>query len=166
MGRTLQFAAALVAAAPAWGAAPPDFAHDVAPILYRACVECHHPGEAAPFSLLSYADAGKRAVQIAAVTRSRFMPPWLPDAGYGDFEGERRLTAAEIRTISAWAAAGAPEGSAEQAPEPPRFSGNWRLGEPELIVQVPSAFRVPASGPDIYWNFVLKAGIPSARHVR
>jgi Tfp pilus assembly protein PilF len=166
MGRTLQFAAALVAAAPTWGAVPPNFAQDVAPILYRACVECHHPGEAAPFSLMSYADAGKRAAQIAAVTSSRFMPPWLPDAGYGDFEGERRLTGEEIRTISAWSAAGAPEGSAGQIPEPPRFSGNWRLGEPDLIVQAPAAFRVPASGPDVYWNFVLKAGIPSARYVR
>jgi Tfp pilus assembly protein PilF len=166
MGRTLQFAAALVAAAPTWGAVPPNFAQDVAPILFRACVECHHPGEAAPFSLMSYADAGKRAAQIAAVTSSRFMPPWLPDAGYGDFEGERRLTGEEIRTISAWSAAGAPEGSAGQIPEPPRFSGNWRLGEPDLIVQTPAAFRVPASGPDVYWNFVLKAGIPSARYVR
>jgi Tfp pilus assembly protein PilF len=166
MGRTLQFAAALVAAAPTWGAVPPNFAQDVAPILYRACVECHHPGEAAPFSLMSYADAGKRAAQIAAVTSSRFMPPWLPDAGYGDFEGERRLTGEEIRTISAWSAAGAPEGSAGQIPEPPRFSGNWRLGEPDLIVQAPAAFRVPASGPDVYWNFVLKAGIRSARYVR
>jgi Tfp pilus assembly protein PilF len=166
MGRTLQFAAALVAAAPTWGAVPPNFAQDVAPILFRACVECHHPGEAAPFSLMSYADAGKRAAQIAAVTSSRFMPPWLPDAGYGDFEGERRLTGEEIRTISAWSAAGAPEGSAGQIPESPRFSGNWRLGEPDLIVQAPAAFRVPASGPDVYWNFVLKAGIPSARYVR
>ncbi len=166
MGRTLQFAAALVAAAPTWGAVPPNFAQDVAPILFRACVECHHPGEAAPFSLMSYADAGKRAAQIAAVTSSRFMPPWLPDAGYGDFEGERRLTGEEIRTISAWSAAGAPEGSAGQIPEPPRFSGNWRLGEPDLIVQAPAAFRVPASGPDVYWNFVLKAGIRSARYVR
>jgi Tfp pilus assembly protein PilF len=165
MGRTLQFAA-LVAAAPTWGAVPPNFAQDVAPILFRACVECHHPGEAAPFSLMSYADAGKRAAQIAAVTSSRFMPPWLPDAGYGDFEGERRLTGEEIRTISAWSAAGAPEGSAGQIPEPPRFSGNWRLGEPDLIVQAPAAFRVPASGPDVYWNFVLKAGIRSARYVR
>jgi Tfp pilus assembly protein PilF len=165
MGRTLQFAA-LVAAAPTWGAVPPNFAQDVAPILFRACVECHHPGEAAPFSLMSYADAGKRAAQIAAVTSSRFMPPWLPDAGYGDFEGERRLTGEEIRTISAWSAAGAPEGSAGQIPESPRFSGNWRLGEPDLIVQAPAAFRVPASGPDVYWNFVLKAGIPSARYVR
>ena len=166
MGWKLQETLVLLAAARAWAAAPPNFAHDIAPILYRACAECHHPGETAPFSLLSYADAGKRAAQIAAVTRSRFMPPWLPDTGYGDFEGERRLTEQEIRTISAWAAAGAPEGPAHETPEAPRFSGDWRLGKPDLVLEAPSAFRVPAAGADVYWNFVLKTGTPAARYVR
>lgn len=166
MGRTLLFGLALLASAHAWGAASPNFAQDIAPVLYRACAECHHPGETAPFSLLTYADASKRAAQIAAVTRSRFMPPWQPDTGYGDFEGERRLTEEEIRTIGAWAAAGAPEGPAAETPEPPRFSSDWRLGEPDLVVQAPAAFRMPAGGPDVYWNFVLKAAIPSVRYVR
>lgn len=166
MGRSFHFAAALLTFARAWAATPPDFAHDIAPILYRACAECHHPGETAPFSLLSYADAGKRAAQIAAVTRSRFMPPWLPDAGYGDFEGERRLTEEEIRTIGAWAAAGAPEGPAQDPPAPPGFSADWQLGQPDLVVEAPAVFRVPASGADVYWNFVLKAGMPAARYVR
>lgn len=165
MGPTLQLAAALLAAH-AWGATPPNFAHDVAPILYRACAECHHPGETAPFSLMSYADAHKRAAQIAAVTRSHVMPPWLPDAGYGDFEGERRLTNDEIRTIGAWASAGAPEGPVTETPEAPRFSSDWRLGKPDLVVQAPAPFRMPPGGPDVYRNFVLKPGTPAARYVR
>ena len=120
----------------------------------------------APFPLLSYVDASKRSAQIAAVTRSRFMPPWLPEHGYGDFEGERLLTDDEIRTISEWAAAGAPQGPVQEIPEPPRFAGDWRLGTPDLVLRAPAAFGVPASGPDVYWNFVLKPGTPSARYVR
>lgn len=30
------------------------FTKDVAPILYRHCVSCHHPGGWAPFSLLAW----------------------------------------------------------------------------------------------------------------
>src|ERR1039458_7161613 len=68
----------------------PTFARDVAPILYRHCAICHHPGEVAPFSLLTYQDAAKRAKLIATVTASRYMPPWQPEPGYVHFQGERR----------------------------------------------------------------------------
>jgi hypothetical protein len=144
----------------------PDFAHQVAPILYRACAPCHRPGEAGPFPLLSYADAKKRAAQIAAVTRSRYMPPWLPEKGYGDFEGERRLTDEEIRTIAGWVAAGAPAGPESEMPEPPHFASGWQIGNPDLILEAPAALPVPASGPDIYWNFVLRPAVASIRYVR
>ncbi len=32
------------------------FTHDVAPILFKSCVSCHHPGELAPMSLQTYAE--------------------------------------------------------------------------------------------------------------
>src|SRR5438067_13716330 len=86
------------------------FTRDIAPILYKHCAGCHHPGEVAPFSLLTYHDAARRARLIAKVTADRYMPPWKPEAGYGRFHAERRLSAAEIEKISQWAAAGAPEG--------------------------------------------------------
>jgi tetratricopeptide (TPR) repeat protein len=156
----------IVSAAGALGAGPPDFAHDVAPILYRSCSGCHHPGEAGPFSLLSYDDARKRAAQIAAVTRSRYMPPWLPEPGHGDFEGERRLTDAEIRTLSEWAAAGAPEGPENEILSAPSFPTGWQFGAPDLVLEAPAPFQVPASGPDVYWNFVLKPAAGSVRFVR
>ena len=166
MGRSFLFGLALSIATAAFGATPPDFVHDVAPILHHVCAECHHPGETAPFSLLSYGDAKKRAAQVATVTRSRYMPPWLPERGYGDFEGERRLSDEEIRTIGAWAAAGAPEGPSAESPPPPRFASDWRLGKPDLILEAPAAFHVPGSGPDVYWNFVLKPETNFARYVR
>jgi mono/diheme cytochrome c family protein len=36
------------------------FTKDVAPIFFKNCAECHRPGEAAPFSALSYKDARGR----------------------------------------------------------------------------------------------------------
>src|SRR6202167_6799699 len=72
------------------------FTETIAPILYQNCVTCHRPGEAAPFSLISYDDARKRGALIATVTKSRYMPPWHAAHGFGEFEGERRLSDAQI----------------------------------------------------------------------
>jgi len=35
------------------------FNRDIAPIIFQSCTACHRPGEAAPFSLLNYADVKK-----------------------------------------------------------------------------------------------------------
>lgn len=140
------------------------FAHDVAPIVYRNCAPCHRPGEAAPFPLLTYADVKKRAAQIVAVTHSGYMPPWLPQQGYGDFSGERRLSAEQIRTIAGWVAQGAPEGG--NIPAPPHFTEGWQIGTPDLVLEAPQAASVPASGPDIYWNFIFTPGVARTRYVR
>ena len=65
---------------------------DIAPIVYHSCAPCHRPGEPGPFPLLTYTDVRKRGPQIVAVIKRRYMPPWLPEAGYGDFQEQRRLT--------------------------------------------------------------------------
>src|SRR2546422_6601600 len=70
---------------------PVTFTKDIAPILFNHCAVCHRPGQPGPFSLLDYNDARKRAKQIAEVTTSRYMPPWLPEPGYGEFADSRRL---------------------------------------------------------------------------
>jgi len=147
-------------------AAAATFSHDIAPIVYEKCAPCHHPGEAAPFSLLMYQDVKKRAALIAAVTRSGYMPPWLPERGNGDFEGERRLTPAQIATIAEWVKEGAPEGSPAETPPPPIFTSGWQLGTPDLVIQSPGSFSLPASGPDVYWNCIFTLPIATRRWVR
>src|SRR5690242_13243496 len=109
------------------GAVSPTFSGDVAPILYRQCAACHRPGGVAPFSLLTYEDASRRAALIAKVTASRYMPPWLPVEPH--FADERRLTDAEIGTLARWAAAGAARG-AGAGPPVPQFPDGWQLGPP------------------------------------
>lgn len=148
------------------GIAAPNFANDVAPILYKNCAPCHHPNGVGPFALLTYSDAKKHATQIADVTRRRYMPPWPPQAGYGDFQAERRLSEAEIQTISDWVRAGAPQGSPSAAPPIPHFSDGWQLGMPDLILTASHAFTMPASGPDLFWNFVFEPGLKKSRYIR
>ena len=156
---SVPIALVLAMASVARAANPPTFARDVAPIIYTKCAPCHHPGEAAPFSLLTYADVKKRSAQIAAATRSGYMPPWLPEAGYGEFLDERRLTAAELATIANWVSAGAPEGPADAVPPPPEFPGGWQLGTPDLVLEAKSPIELPASGRDIYWNVIFTPNV-------
>jgi mono/diheme cytochrome c family protein len=142
------------------------FAEHVAPIVYSNCARCHRPGEAAPFSLLSYEDVRRRARTIAEVTGSRYMPPWHADSRVAAFRDDRRLTDDEIRTIAAWVAAGMPRGEEARTPQPPRFTTGWQLGEPDLVVQMPEAFEVPADGPDLFRNFAIPLELATDRWVR
>src|SRR5580658_1831032 len=140
----------LLAAALVQAANAVTFSENIAPILYENCVTCHRPGQAAPFSLISYEDAKKRGALIAAVTKSRYMPPWHAEHGYGEFRDERRLSDAQIATMAEWVRQGMPEGDRTKMPKPPEFADGWRLGRPDLILEMPAAFEVPADGPDIY----------------
>ena len=98
----LAFPVLLGAAALLPSSSPVTFSESIAPILYDNCVTCHRPGQAAPFSLISYEEVRKKGKQIATVTGSRYMPPWHAAHGYGDFADERRLTDAQIATIGEW----------------------------------------------------------------
>ena len=153
------------------GAAPVaariNFTETIAPIVYANCVTCHRPGEAAPFSLISYEDVAKRAMLIARVTESRYMPPWHAEHGYGEFLNERRLTDAQIAAIGAWVKQGMPRGDDAKMPKLPEFPPDgWRLGQPDLILEMPVAFEVPASGPDVFRNFVIPTGLTEDKWVR
>ena len=134
------------------------YTRDIAPILQANCVKCHREGEVAPFPLVSFGDASKRARQIARVVNSRFMPPWKPEPDFGHFQDERRLSDRELALIGDWAQAGAPEGNIADLPAAPRFTEGWQIGEPDLIVKMEEPFEVPADGRDIFRNFVIPSG--------
>lgn len=165
--------ACAVAVAPARSAgqdsaapARPTFAKHVAPILYKNCVTCHRPGEVAPFSLQTYADAKKRAAMIAAVAQQGVMPPWKPRPGHGEFRYERRLTEAQIATLKRWAETGAAPGNLNALPPAPTFKTGWQLGPPDKILRLPEPFRIPAEGRDVYQHFVFSLGKPRDRYLR
>ena len=135
------------------------FDKDIAPIVYNNCSSCHRPGEAAPFSLLSYSDVAKRGKLIATVTKSRYMPPWKAEHSSFDFQDERRLSDGQIALIDQWVKDGMQEGNASDLPPAPKFASGWQLGEPDMIVELPVAFRVPADGADIYRNIAISLGL-------
>ncbi len=97
------------------------YARDIAPIVFAHCAECHRPGEVAPFSLLTYQNAAKRAKGLVRATERRLMPPWRADVHYGDFLGERRLTEREIALVKAWADAERPKATPPTCRRNPSF---------------------------------------------
>jgi len=144
----------------------PTFNRDIAPILFRRCAVCHHPGEVAPFPLLSYADAKRHAKEIAVVTEKRYMPPWAPEPGDGKFSNDRRLTDQEIRGIQAWVAAGAPEGRPAELPAAPQYPDGWQLGQPDLVLEIPRPIEVPANSAEMYRCVVVPTGLSGDRYVK
>ncbi len=145
--------------------APITWSRHIAPILYANCTTCHHAGGSGPFALTSYADAKRWGSLLADVTRSRYMPPWLPAPGHGEFLDARRLPDEQIARIQKWVAAGMPQGDPAEAPKPPVYSSDWQLGPPDLVLEVDSPTEVPASGTDLFRNFVLPVPITETRWI-
>lgn len=137
-------------------AATPTFNKDVLPILQKHCQGCHRPGEIAPFSLLSYSEARPWAKAMKAAVVTEKMPPWFADPKYGHFANDRRLSAEELATISAWADGGAPEGNLNDAPPPLKFQDGWNI-KPDMIIEMPKDFQVKATGTINYQNILVKA---------
>ena len=142
------------------------FYQQIAPIVYKNCAPCHRPGESAPFSLLSYEDVKRHAAQIAKVTKSRYMPPWLPEPGYGDFAEERRLSDAQVQLIQDWVKQGSPAGPAARGPAPPKFTSDWQMGPPDLVLRATRPYQLAADGGEVFWNFIMPVPITTTRWVK
>jgi hypothetical protein len=140
----IAFLGFLLVASAASAADGPTFYKDVLPILQRSCQTCHRQGEVAPMALLTYEQARPWARAIKNAVVSRRMPPWFADRGF-HLTNERRLLEREIDTLAAWADSGAPPGDPSTAPPPLPFETGWNI-KPDIVVEMPKAFEVPARG--------------------
>ncbi|MGE3822222.1 MAG: ascorbate-dependent monooxygenase, partial [Isosphaeraceae bacterium] len=144
----------------------PTYHGEVARILQKHCQDCHRPGEVAPFSLLNYEHAKKRASDLVTVTESRSMPPWPASTEEGGpFRDTRMMSAAEVATIADWVEAGCPEGNPADAPEPRVFVSEWPLGEPDLVLTMPEPYTVRAEGRDEHRVFVIPTGLTEGKWI-
>lgn len=162
--------AALAQARASGGQGQVTFHKDVAPILQRACQECHRPGSIAPMSLLTFQDARSWARAIKARTGAREMPPWYIDrrVGIRKFKEDPSLTDEEIATVARWVDGGSPAGNPADAPPARTFTdlNQWRIGEPDLIVTMPEAYVVKPQAPDAWLNFDLDPKLIEDRYIR
>src|SRR6476469_422915 len=137
------------------------FSKDVAPILQKACQDCHRPGMMAPMSLLTYQDARPWARSIKTKVASREMPPWFIDrrVGIQKFKNDPSLSDAEIQTIVKWVDGGAPQGNAADLPPARNFGDleTWHI-KPNLIVKMPRPYMLKAHGPDEFVDVTFDPG--------
>lgn len=131
------------------------FNRDVLPILQNNCQSCHRPGEIAPWSFMTYKETRPFAAAIKLAVLTKKMPPWYADPQYGHFSNVRQLTPEQIRTLVSWAEGGALEGDPKDKPAPKQFVDGWNIGQPDRVIEMPTAFKVPAEGTVEYQYVVI-----------
>ena len=146
--------------------AEPTFAEDVAPILYKNCTSCHHPGGLGPFSLLDYDSAKANVNEMRDAVSAGHMPPWHAEGPRDVFRNDRRLSDADKQTILRWIDAGAKSGDLKALPPRPDYSAKWAMGTPDAIVGMPEDFVVPASGTIEYQYFEVPTNLTEDKWVQ
>lgn len=129
------------------------YAKHVSRIIQQKCQSCHHENTAAPFSLLNYDDAVNWAEMMKEVVLQRRMPPWHADPRFGDFKEERRLSQDEIDLVVNWINDGTPRGNPADEPTPVDYPDGWRIGEPDVVFELPREVTIPAKGTIPYLYF-------------
>jgi len=146
--------------------APVTFTKDVAPILYKSCVECHRPTMFAPMSLVSYDEARPWARSIKQRVVARTMPPWGADPAHGVFKNDPRLSDADIETIAKWVDSGAPKGDDNDLPSVPTFVDGWTIGKPDAVFAMEEEFTIPADGAVPYKYFRVPTGLTEDKWIQ
>jgi len=146
--------------------APVTFTKDVAPILYKSCVECHRPTMFAPMSLVSYDEARPWARSIKQRVVARTMPPWGADPAHGVFKNDPRLSDADIETIAKWVDGGAAKGDDKDLPAVPQFVDGWTIGKPDAVFAMEEEFTIPADGAVPYKYFRVPTGLTEDKWIQ
>jgi peroxiredoxin len=138
----------------------------IAAILQKHCLECHRPGQIAPFALTSYEEVVGWAATIQEVINEGRMPPWHADPRYGEFANDCRLPEKEKQQIIDWIKNGTPRGDSKDFPEPVHFADGWRIPKPDVVITMPKPFKVPAEGTVPYEFIVVDPGFTEDKWVR
>lgn len=144
-----------------------SFREQIAPLVHQHCAECHRDGGGAPMDLTCYDEAAGWAPMMAEVAASGRMPPWSADPRYGRFRNERRITDTEKELLRLFAAQGALEGPRErELPEAAPAPGDWTIGDPDLVVELPEPQQVPAEGVLPFRSAILRTHLPEDRFIQ
>lgn len=123
-----------------------SYQDEIVPILRRRCTTCHVEGGLAPWAMVSHRMLQGWSPMIREVLITRRMPPGQIDTQVGEWGDIHDISDDEIALLVHWIDGGARrEGDADPLTEPEPTPPDWKLGEPDLIVSVPSE-KIPATG--------------------
>lgn len=138
----------------------------IAGIIQTHCLECHRPGQIAPFSLTSYQKVVGWADTIREVVEAGRMPPWHADPRYGEFANDCHLSEKEKQLIFDWIKNGTPMGDPKDLPKPIEFAEGWRIPKPDVVIRMPKPFPVPADGTVQYQFIAVDPGFTEDKWVQ
>jgi len=174
--RGITFVGALVLAACMMSVARPEghkaitskytYNDDVFPIFRDRCAQCHVESGVAPMSLTTYKDAYPWAESIRAELVAGHMPPWNAEEGFGELKRARTLSAHELDVVLTWATGGNPQGDLEQKLPAVALKNEWTMGAPDLALQMPSAFTVPADALESTHKFTVATRLTEPQWIR
>lgn len=148
-------------------AATVTFSKDIAPLVHAKCATCHHQGESAPMSLVTYKEVRPWAKSIREKVLSRDMPPWYADPNHGEFSNDPRLTTQQLELIRTWVDAGAPEGNPKDLPPAPKFSNTgWQLGQPDVVLQMTEDAVIPVDGTVPYKYYAIPTNFTEDKYIQ
>ncbi|MBI2826287.1 MAG: redoxin domain-containing protein [Planctomycetia bacterium] len=143
------------------------YSNQIARFLQKRCVECHRPGEVAPFSLLDYSEVVGWAETMLEVIDEGRMPPWFANPEHGHFLNDARLTSEEKQLFRQWVKNGCPEGDKKDLPPPREFVAGWQIGQPDQVVYMSDKpYQVPAEGVVAYQYFAVDPGFKEDKWVQ
>jgi hypothetical protein len=145
---------------------PYTFNEDIFPLMRDRCGRCHVSGGVAPMSLMTHADAVPWGESIKTELLAGQMPPWSVDRSSGRFRNVEGLTAREMNLLLTWVTGGTPLGDPDKAPPAMTVDTEWRLGPPDLAVQMPSPFSISADTREATAEFTIATGTREPRLVR
>lgn len=139
-------------------------------IVQTHCLECHHKGGVAPFSLETHEDVKAHKAMIRKVVDRGTMPPWLAasrdDSRPSPFSNDCSLTPGDKKDLLAWLAGDMKKGDPADAPRPRTYETGWLIGKPDAIFQLPKPVPVQAEGIMDYHIERIETDFPEDRWVR
>lgn len=144
-----------------------EFHRDIEPLLQQHCQQCHHPGDVAPFSLMTFDHAVQWAADMKSYTADRLMPPW-PVTGGLPLKNDLALKPAEIELIGRWVDEGCPQGDPADAPPPLAFTNpdEWHASRPpDIVLKMPGTFHLATQGEDHYRMIVFPLNNPEELYI-
>jgi peroxiredoxin len=124
------------------------YTKQVSRIVQNRCQECHRAGQIGPMPLMTYDDVASWSDMIREVVSDKRMPPWHADPKHhGQFRNERALSKEEYDTLLKWIDLGCPRGDDSDLPPAKQFAGDWLIGRPDVVLEMPQEYKVPAKAP-------------------
>lgn len=123
-----------------------SYQDEIVPILKRRCTTCHIENGLAPWAMVSHRMVQGWSPMIREVLVTHRMPPGQIDMLEGEWDNVHQISDEELITLVHWIDSGARrEGDNDPLAEQVAVDDSWKLGEPDLIIDVP-AEKIPATG--------------------